>query len=121
MARIKKDKSSYNAGGVLHRDNRHDKSFDGPTGQSKKKNTKKWCKGKVGRARILEWKESKWSVSFRSRHPNSGARMAIVCTWCEKILEYDWDTWHVRWIDNPPKKKLERLEKERKKYNPDEG
>lgn len=49
MARISNDDDSWNASSIKHRDARH--SHDGPeiNTKKKKKDTKKWCKGKVGR------------------------------------------------------------------------
>lgn len=117
MAKISKDKGSYRASGILHRDNRHDKSVDGSTGPArKKKNTKKWCKGVEGRAHTLEWKESKWSLSFRVRYPKLPIKMEIVCTTCYKILERDRDGWSTKWIGNPPKKKQALMEVAIAKY-----
>ena len=115
--RIKKDKTNYRASGIIHRDNRHDKSVDGSSRPAaKKKNTKKWCKGREGRCHTLEWKESKFSVGFRQRFPNVGVRMEIVCSRCHKILEWDREPWPLKWVDSPPKKKQEIMEAAMSKY-----
>jgi len=108
VAKISKDKGSYRASGIIHRDNRHDKSVDGATGPArKKKNTKKWCKGVEGRKHVLEWKES--NRALRQRFPRLGIRMEIVCSICYKVLKQDRDIWSEKWIDDPPKKKRDLL------------
>ena len=44
-----------------------------------KKNTRKWCKGKVGREHKLEWEKSSWGFSSTYVH---------ICTVCGKHLDY---------------------------------
>ena len=114
--RIKKDKSNYRASGIIHRDNRHDKSVDGSTGPVAKKNTKKWCRGNEGHFHKLEWKESKQTRTIRGRYPNVGIKMDIVCSQCYKVLKRDKDAWATKWIEAPPKKKQELMEQALAKY-----
>lgn len=45
--RLKEQTSNWNAGGIQRRDYRHT-SVDGVTKHKAKKNTKRWCRGKVG-------------------------------------------------------------------------
>lgn len=49
MARISDDDSSWKASGVQHRDFRHTHNGPEVSSRAKKKNTRKWCKGVVGR------------------------------------------------------------------------
>lgn len=46
--RLKEDKSSWKSTGIIKRDNRHDHSDSFSKTKSKKKDTKRWCRGKVG-------------------------------------------------------------------------
>ncbi len=46
--RLKEDTSSWAASGVIKRDFRHDPSLVADKPHSSKKDTKRWCKGKVG-------------------------------------------------------------------------
>ena len=108
MARIKKDKTSWHAGGVIHRDNRHDKSVDGTVGFSKKKNTKKWCKGIVGRVHQLIWQESKYTRKISRNQPV----MEVACENCGKVFETDWG-----FFGRPKKGKDIMLEEWRRKLN----
>lgn len=58
--KISSDDSSWRAGGIRHRDNRHDHgTSEVPRHRGKKKDTKKWCKGKVGREHQISTVE-KW-------------------------------------------------------------
>ncbi len=55
-----------------------------------KKNTRKWCKGKVGVEHVGKWtKTVKWTVNnyYQKR-----------CIHCNKVLEYWWDS---KWLKNP--------------------
>jgi hypothetical protein len=91
MARVKKDNTSWKAGGVVHRDNRHDHSVDGSTGSAKKKNTKKWCKGVPGRHHIPTWRETRNSWRERSlQHLKRRRVMEVACDTCGKVFETDW-------------------------------
>lgn len=111
MARIKKDSDSWKAGGILRRDFKQDKSFDGPiSGPKRKKNKRKWCRGQEGREHILTWKESKHSMNMRQRFGVMHATMEIVCERCGRVVDTDWDNWSIKWIDDPPRRKREMLE-----------
>lgn len=66
------------------------------SGKSTRKNTKRWCKGKVGREHVLEWGKDHWfmshkygcrwmkdwdgAIKYRCYHTR-------VCKNCSKILE----------------------------------
>jgi len=68
--------------------------------RSKKKNTKKWCKGKVGRSHegLPHYRRASWG--------NSGVE--LVCSKCGKQLDWWWPCW--KWKDPPewvPKRMLE--------------
>lgn len=86
MARVSKDKDSWAAGGVLRRDFRQDKSVDGVSGAGRKKNTKKWCKGKEGRPHVPVWTEAKGNYSWAKEHPI----MEVSCERCGKVFETDY-------------------------------
>lgn len=91
MARIKKDKDSWHASGIVVRDKKHDKSFDGHEGRrpnkKKKKNTKKWCKGIEGRKHILVWEVSKWERGFCHRFNKPVRYKQAVCNICHKVIK----------------------------------
>ena len=106
VARVKKDKTSWNAGGVIHRDNRHDHSVDGATGSAKKKNTRKWCKGILGRHHVPIWSVSKHG---RWRNPQAPV-MEVVCENCSKCFETDWG-----FLGRPKKGREVLMEKWKKK------
>jgi hypothetical protein len=108
MARIKKDKTSWHAGGVIHRDNRHDHSVDGSTGSAKKKNTRKWCKGIPGRHHMPIWQESKYG-RLRRLHD---LVMEVACETCGKHFETDWG-----FLGRPKKGREVLMEKWRKKLS----
>ena len=87
MARISDDASSWKAGGVQHRDFRHTHNGpEVPTRKGGRKNTRRWCKGIVGREHTIEVgiAAPRWNL-FRS-----GAPIWIVdkCTTCGK--EFNW-------------------------------
>ena len=56
--RLKEDSSSWKSSSIKRRDFRHDPSQPQRTKFSRKKDTKKWCKGRVGEVHELELKES---------------------------------------------------------------
>lgn len=72
------------------------KELDTPK-HSNKKNTKKWCKGKVGREHVTEWKLACDVLRYRSvttekdRESYRQSKWATeiqVCTTCEKHLKW---------------------------------
>lgn len=71
--------SEWRLGGIKRRDARHIKEDVRPPGGSKK-NTKKWCRGVVGREHKPECKP--W--------PSSGSWKVLACTSCGKHLDYYW-------------------------------
>jgi len=85
--RLKEDNTSWKSGGIKHRDNRHDKSVeDVPKHKAKKKNKKKWCKGKEGRKHVLIFQKSKYG----SWRPQNNPLMEVACGNCGKVLDVDW-------------------------------
>lgn len=90
--RIKKDSDSWTAGGVINRDTRHDKSAvpEQPKHKPKRKDTKKWCRGRVGKEHKLEWKtyeevkHSSWCAKGDSNW------FILMCTVCNKQIEHCW-------------------------------
>lgn len=77
--RIKKDASSWRAGGVLARDARHEKTPSEIAPHRSKKNTRRWCKGHVGREHTPVWRNYKSYGHWRM----------LVCTTCGKQLDHD--------------------------------
>lgn len=58
---------------------------------ARKKNTKRWCRGVVGRPHKPEWQKAQWAW-LRSRE--------LVCTVCSKRLDWsrNWEDWRdARW------------------------
>src|SRR5271165_530401 len=53
MATLKEDSSSYRASGVIVRDARHTHNGPSEPAHRSSKNTRRWCKGKVGREHKL--------------------------------------------------------------------
>ena len=87
--RIRKDKDSWKAGGVLTRDARHDKSTrEEPAPRRKpRSNRRQWCRGRVGVAH-----EPRWINDPRRNqavYPEGGP-MVFECQACCKQLDYWW-------------------------------
>lgn len=59
--RLKKDHNSYRASGIIKRDFKHDESQPIRENFHKKKNTRRWCKGKVGIEHDYK-KAIKWQI-----------------------------------------------------------
>ena len=80
MATLSEDDSSWKASGVRRRDFRH--SHDGPeVSGPKRKNTRKWCKGVVGR-------EHSFVVTSVGRFGN---HLIDKCEVCGKETSHRWD------------------------------
>jgi len=99
--RIKKDKTTWRASGIIKRDSAQDKSFDGVEGQNpnrkKRFSKKKWCKGKEGKKHDLAWtEESKLGVYMKFVRQTWGKQVNfvnveskdVICKNCGKILEF---------------------------------
>lgn len=79
--KISHDDDSWNASGVKRRDFRHDHSSpEIPRHKGKKKNTKKWCKGKIG----VRHKFSREQKSFKFASI-SWSWIEKTCTVCGKV------------------------------------
>lgn len=72
--RLKEDKSSWHASGLLVRDARADKTPDRSRPQPAKKDTKQWCKGRVGRVHQVVWRRAK-----KYRFLTSWEKACLVC------------------------------------------
>jgi len=77
MAKISRDDTSWHASGVKTRDARHTKSPEETGRHQSKKNTKKWCRGKIGKEHTGEWRDK-------------GYCHILTCTKCGKHLDYKW-------------------------------
>ena len=77
MARISYDDTSWKAGGIIRRDFRHTAVDDQPRKWPAKKDTRKWCKGHVGRKH-----------DFKPRQQQFGRWIfhSEVCQNCKKII-----------------------------------
>lgn len=80
--RLKEDSDSWKSNGIIKRDFRHDNSDTLLRKKPSKKDTKKWCKGKVGIIHV--WIDvDKSSISFFSWHTRK-------CTNCgKKDIEFN--------------------------------
>jgi hypothetical protein len=56
--RLSKDKTSWKAGGILRRDFRHTRSSPEIEKPRSSKDTKRWCRGKVGALHVKKWLKS---------------------------------------------------------------
>lgn len=100
--RLKEDKTSWRAGGIIKRDNNQDKSVDGPCKpKGKKKDTKTWCRGKVGKKHKLGWRVCKRFSHHVWREKTPVMEMA--CETCDKQFDIDFGWW------GRPKKNKEKL------------
>jgi hypothetical protein len=82
MATLKDDDSSWKASGIKRRDFRHTHGGPNtPKGRGKRKNTKQWCKGKVGTPHILQ----------HQQHPKYPKWSHVdLCVECGKEVKYYW-------------------------------
>lgn len=74
--RIKQDKSNWQASAIMKRDFRHDSSQPSQTKIRSKKDTRKWCKGRVG-------VEHDYEYQYPKNEPFL-FRLIAVCNNCEK-------------------------------------
>ena len=93
MAKLSHDDSSWHARGVIRRDAQHTKAPEDearPVGAppAKKKNTKRWCKGKEGREHVIEWVPYETVYHYRlwSRNPNNAHKVIGRCKTCYKVF-----------------------------------
>ena len=88
--RIRKDQTTYRASGILRRDARHQKPDDHHRPVAGRKNTKRWCRGHVGREhqpKCVSYREVKRSmVGFSSDFAKRWK--LLICTVCGKELDY---------------------------------
>lgn len=74
--RLKEDKSSWKSGGVRAKDTRNARDDLKEAPKTKKKNTKQWCKGKIGVEHEPIIKDGHWyNIELR-------------CKKCEKKLDW---------------------------------
>ena len=87
--KISRDDFSWHASGILARDARHEKTEKQVPGHRAKKDTKRWCRGKVGREHEGEWKGydevNNTTPSNASRHRNL---RYLVCKRCQRHIDY---------------------------------
>ena len=86
--KLSADKSSYRANGLIAKDERHtkDPEDEQPTGKTRgKKNTKRWCKGKVGKEHQIVWIRY---VSIHNRPWVPENWLIQQCKSCKKTFEY---------------------------------
>ena len=89
MARIKRDSGAWVVSGIQKRDARHTHGEpEVMPGPRKKKDTKRWCRGKRGNEHSYEWVPDK-------RHPATWKPEVFVlqCENCGKIEDYCWGNW----------------------------
>lgn len=82
--RLKEDKTNYRANSVIHKNTRNAKDELKERPRKAKKNTKKWCKGKVG----VEHVPSEWRLMKRFGGLCGTTFREKVCMKCGKTLEW---------------------------------
>lgn len=91
MVTLSEDSDSWKASGIKRRDfrsSKEDPEINRHTG-NRKKNTKKWCKGKVGKQHIpVHLKVDLW-------------HHVTLCQTCSKQLEYFWLRSFRNWSGGP--------------------
>ena len=80
--RLKEDNRSWNAHNVIRKNIRHTKDPDDTMKHRSKKNTAKWCKGKVGKKHLTHWVHI-YSSTFDWYE--------LICTVCNKVCD-NWFT-----------------------------
>lgn len=85
MARVSADSTSWMAGSVLRRDARQVR--DNPEVKHPgKKNTRKWCKGKIGREHLVATREWMPGKSWNHRQ-----HLEDYCVHCGKVMRFWWE------------------------------
>lgn len=91
--RLSKDNTSWKAGGIIRRDIRNTKSGPEVEKLHGNKNTRKWCKGKIGVSHVNKWvKRSDLSECWNHR-----------CQKCGKIFELWFKS---EWFKRPRPKEI---------------
>ena len=85
--KISRDDGSWHASGVLARDARHVKTEQQVAGHRAKKDTKRWCRGRVGKEHDLEWVNFWAHRQNREYQPGDGNWWMSICKRCEKHIE----------------------------------
>lgn len=85
--KISHDKSSWHASGLLNRDARATKAPEDEelAHKARKKNTKRWCKGHVGREHQIVW------IRYNTVHNNNRLPdnwLIQRCKVCKRTFEY---------------------------------
>jgi hypothetical protein len=89
--RLKEDNTSWNASSILKRDFRHDHSENKMLFRSHK-NTKKWCRGKVGVEHVTAWHKHTWlfgEVMYVGKCKNCGKKFFKDSRSVDSILAKD--------------------------------
>jgi hypothetical protein len=81
--RLKEDKSSWKAGGIIAKDVRNTKDEPKQRPHHKKKNTKDWCRGREGKPH----EPSAW---LQENGYYGAYQHTIRCLKCNKILNQRW-------------------------------
>lgn len=98
--RVKTDKTSWKAGGVIARDIRAAKDELVQKASTKRKDTKRWCRGKVGKDHVA----SEWlPVYLLDKEPWAYVKRCLVCN--KKLnIKYrclfntnEWEKGNERW------------------------
>lgn len=86
MAKVSHDKESWHASGVIARDKRATKSpqDERPVGRARKKDTRRWCKGKEGREHAIVW--VRYNTVHRSTLPANW--LIQRCRVCHRVFEW---------------------------------
>lgn len=84
--KISHDKTSWHASGIMRRDERNTAGDEDElsAGKAKKKNTRRWCKGKEGREHQIVW------VRYNSVHRSTLPSNWLIqrCKVCHRTFEW---------------------------------
>jgi hypothetical protein len=105
MARVSKDSDSWKASGIKRRDFRNVHNGPEVNTKGKKKNTRKWCRGKTGKEHRI----------IHQPHPTFGKYGTHIdrCDECGKEVNCYWPGWTCRATPNrrcegcPPREELD--------------
>lgn len=104
--RVRKEPWGWNARGVIRRDAKHTKTSDAHRPVAAKKDTKKWCGGKVGREhQTVARRYTDMKHIHRPELPTLyQGWWTLVCTACGKELENYWPLKNVEGLvtNSPP-------------------
>jgi len=85
--KLSHDSSSWHASGLIARDERHTKTEQQVARHGAKKNTKRWCRGRVGKEHKTEWRNWQALREHREDRPQDGHFFVLICTTCKREVD----------------------------------